>query len=278
MSAFGEYRWLALLITLIYVYIGECIKAFAFSALLWWGSIGLNLFNKRLYMMWNSKISLLLFVVSFLSLTACKKGESNDVKTDESAVEVAAKSAVTDKTIKIAFVGDPVVDFRDGKSYKTVKIGNQLWMAENVNYLDPKSMDSYCYDNKEENCEKYGRLYKWDAAMKACPKGWHLPSKTDWETLFNLAGGYDGAGQTLKAKSGWNDDDNGADSFGFSLLAAGYRGANEYFYNEGYEAYFWSSTKNSKHLMFSMYVEKGNSYVGSSYNKKYAFSVRCVED
>ena len=79
-----------------------------------------------------------------------------------------------------------VVDMRDGKKYKTVKIGSQTWMAENLNY---ETQDSYCYENDESNCSKYGRLYTWTAAKKACPSGWHLPSKAEFETLFSSVGG-----------------------------------------------------------------------------------------
>jgi len=102
-------------------------------------------------------------------------------------------------------------------NYKTKQIGNQTWMAENLNYnvegsrevkYDVKS--GYIYSTLsnaeiEANNAKYGRLYDWETAMKVCPSGWHLPSADEWQELVDFAGGIDVAGKRLKAKSGWND-------------------------------------------------------------------------
>jgi len=115
-------------------------------------------------------------------------------------------------------------DPRDNKQYKMVTIGNQTWMAENLNY---NASGSKCYDNDENNCKKYGRLYNWETAREACPNGWYLPSKIKWDILVNFAGGKDIAGKKLKATKGWNYDDknartgNGTDEFGFSALPGG---------------------------------------------------------
>ena len=108
-------------------------------------------------------------------------------------------------------------DPRDGKKYKTVQIGSQTWMAENLNY---EIADSYCYNNDTSNCKKYGRLYTRDAALKACPAGWHLPSMDEFKVLIETGGGEKIAGEILKSKSGWNDGGNGSDAFGFSALPA----------------------------------------------------------
>ena len=190
-------------------------------------------------------------------------------------------------TSAFAATQESLVDKRDGKAYKTVKIGNQTWMAENLNY----NVDSsFCYNNEESNCAKYGRLYKWNAAMKACPDGWHLPSKEEFEILFKFVGGaqedawkWENAGKMLKSTNGWNEyegkDGNGNDAFGFSALPAGYRNGNGDFNNEGNRAYFWSSTESVSGSAYYMGLDfsKDDAFLNSFY-KTHGFSVRCVKD
>jgi uncharacterized protein (TIGR02145 family) len=110
-------------------------------------------------------------------------------------------------------------DSRDGQKYRIVKIENQTWMAKNLNY---NADNSKCYRDSITNCEKYGRLYDWKTAMKACPSGWHLPSKAEWEELSDSIGGSSVEGMFLKAKSGWNNNGNGIDLYGFAALPGGY--------------------------------------------------------
>jgi len=124
--------------------------------------------------------------------------------------------------------GNILTDSRDGEKYKTVRIGKQTWMAENLNY---NATGSKCYDNKPVNCDKYGRLYNWSAAQSACPVGWHLPSDSEWTRLTDFVGS--SAGKKLKSTRDWNKNGNGTDEYGFSALPGGNGNSNGYFDNVG---------------------------------------------
>ena len=179
-----------------------------------------------------------------------------------------------------------MTDSRDGQTYETVTIGTHTWMAENLNY---EVDESWCYDNDVSNCSKYGRLYEWNAAAKACPRGWHLPTKVEFETLFDVAGGIEIAGSRLKSSSGWNDVNSnhimyqtvkGYDSFGFSALPAGKWYEEGGFGCEGYNAYFWSSTE-TDYSGVAYYMELDHdteyAYLGVQ-PTDFALSVRCHKD
>ncbi len=164
-------------------------------------------------------------------------------------------------------------DPRDGKVYKTVQIGSQTWMAEN---LRVKSEGSWCYEGKESNCQKYGRLYNWDAAETACPAGWHLPTIEEFDALL-VAVGENVANKKLKSTSGWRENGNGDDAVGFSALPAGGRDNDGSYYNEGKSAYFWSEDNGyGVYYMFHSFGS-GRSAVGK-YDEDDGFSVRCVKD
>ena len=164
-----------------------------------------------------------------------------------------------------------LTDTRDGQVYRTVKIGDQVWMAENLNF---ETDSSYCYNDSAKYCAKYGRLYEWSAAMEACPSGWHLPDTAEWRTLLDAAGGDSIAGTMLKSTSGWNSDGNGTDDFGFTVLPAG-GWVNKMF--EGEAAGFWSSVGYGNYAAairlladtFAVRLISGRTYVGHS--------VRCVK-
>jgi uncharacterized protein (TIGR02145 family)/uncharacterized repeat protein (TIGR02543 family) len=170
-------------------------------------------------------------------------------------------------------------DNRDNKSYKAVTIGNQTWMAENLNY-EPSSGNSWCYEKDDSYCSQYGRLYNWSTAMEVCPVGWHLPSRGEWNTLVDYVGGSLTAGKALKSTGGWYNNGNGTDDFGFSALPGGNRYYNDgSFFGAGNYGNWWAATEDSSGGAYcrSMYYYDDN--VGEfNYYKSYGFSVRCVGD
>jgi uncharacterized protein (TIGR02145 family) len=172
-------------------------------------------------------------------------------------------------------------DSRNGKTYRTVTIGKQTWMAENLNYQIGKS---WCYENNNSNCNKYGRLYDWNTAMTACPAGWHLPTYREWVELAIYAGGsctYGNggmAGKTLKSTSGWYGKGNGIDDYGFSALPGGYYYGGDFYY-AGDRGYWWTATESGSESAYSrdMYYYYDCVYEGSA-GKGYGYSVRCLRD
>ena len=202
-----------------------------------------------------------------------------------------------------SFVDGWMVDPRDKQLYRVVTIGEQIWMAENLNY---KTENSWCGGGSGENegdCSKYGRLYTWAAAVGksedecgygktcglsgkvrgVCPEGWHLPDNAEWNKLFTAVGGKSTAGKKLKSQSGWKDyggtSGNGTDVYGFSAFPAGGRYSSGNFCYEGSDAYFWSATECDSDYAYSvdLYYDYEDAYL-SSYNKYGAFSVRCLKD
>ena len=185
-------------------------------------------------------------------------------------------------------------------------------MAENLNY---ETENSWCYGDDPANCAKYGRLYTWAAAVGrdedecgiyhacnlgegdirgACPKGWHLPSQSEWEALIVAVDGSiteytssNTAGTKLKSATGWTaySGITNEDAFGFSALPADtrYYPIGNYGY-KGYGTYFWSSTEEiisypAYRHAYLMGLDYGNDYAGKYDNDKvYGHSVRCLKD
>ena len=228
------------------------------------------------------------------------KNSSSSAQNEASSSSVALATPCKTETEDNCEYGT-VLDDRDGQTYKTVKIGDQWWMAENLNYETANS-DWY---------KKYGRLYTWAAAIDSvklatdvdnpldcgydktcglsgkvqgvCPEGWHLPSYDEWNTLFTAVGGQSTAGKVLKSQTGWTayDGITNEDAFGFSALPAGFKysiGVGDYDH-EGFYAHFWSSTEYGSDYAYGMvlYYNGGNANLGD-YDKYVGFSVRCVKD
>ena len=169
-------------------------------------------------------------------------------------------------------------DSRDNKTYKTVKIGSQIWMAENLNY---NVSGSKCYKNESSNCTTYGRLYDWATSKIVCPSGWHLPSDAEWTKLTDYVGGVSTAGSKLKAKSGWKSSGNGTDDYGFSALPGGNGDSDGNFYEAGYSGFWWSSgeVEYDSVSAYIWHMGDGNEYASRFYGSKATLlSVRCVQD
>ncbi|MBP5439512.1 MAG: hypothetical protein J6Y14_01190 [Fibrobacter sp.] len=151
--------------------------------------------------------------------------------------------------------GPLLIDERDGRSYKSVVIGNQIWMAENLKYDMAGSYADTCIKAKNNHAisclELFGRYYTWSAAKKACPEGWHLPDTTEFRELVNASGGW----ENLKSKTSWGSKtadlgyvtNNGVDAYGFNAYATGWYSVKEpyHFTCYGIEAEFWSSSGSS---------------------------------
>jgi uncharacterized protein (TIGR02145 family) len=196
---------------------------------------------------------------------------------------------------------------RGGRTYKTVVIGTgenvQTWMAENLNYATD---NSWCYNDIASNCDVAGRLYSWAAAIDSatlykeqeldcgykkdcsetlpskvqgvCPRGWHLPTKAEWEKLFENVGSSTAA-KILKSQTGWCSGCNGEDTFGFSALPAGNRVSAENYQHVGSFAYFWSATETSTERASYVQIQVDYSKPNlNADNKYYGYSVRCVKD
>lgn len=205
---------------------------------------------------------------------------------------------------------EEIVDKRDSQVYKIVKIGNQWWMAENLNYryLEPNykvDSSSFCYNDSIQYCEKYGRLYLWSAAVDgaglfsdnakgcgygehceptlpvrgACPEGWHLPDWDDWSELFDFVGGQGAASKALKSKTGWKNDANGLDTYGMALFPAGVRSMVDIGMYSCLDCYveFWVSSYKDDYMSQSLSFGKEGLGFGQG-TQDYAHSVRCIRN
>jgi len=251
-----------------------------------------------------------------------REGSSSSSKAKSSSSSAKSSSSSAKSSSSVAYV-EPcrtdsvdtceygeLVDERDGQTYKTVKIGTQTWMAENLNYAylqQTRSFDSisWCYNDSVEYCAKYGRLYTWAAAMDSagtwsangkgcgygktcsptypvrgvCPEGWHLPTQMEGNTLFTAVGGELTAGKMLKSTSGWIISGNGTDAYSFSALPAGRRFNKGGYYDEGHNAHFWSSTEDDSDDAYDMYLfYYYAAALLTDFTKYNGFSVRCLKD
>ena len=231
-------------------------------------------------------------------------------------VDELAQPCKTDSTDTCEY--GTLTDERDGQTYRTVKIGDQWWIAQNLNYAYPESDDgldtlSYCYESIAKNCDVYGRLYTWSAAMDSaavfsengkgcgegvvctpvlpvrgvCPEGWRLPDTTDWNKLFTAIGGKVNAGRLLKTDTSWRYESfaSGKNAYGFSVNSVRFGRKSDFDGNHGYVgmwARFWTSRQYvflaSDWALYYTFKYNDTDVSLSRTAKAGGMSVRCVKD
>ena len=189
-----------------------------------------------------------------------------------------------------------ITDERDGQTYQTVTLGDQTWLAQNLNY---ETDTSWCYEDAPANCETYGRLYTWEEALTACPADWHLASDEEWSTLIKyldpkadpnagvmeseIAGGKLKTTGTIEDGTGlWRRPNAGATNVsGFSAVPGGIRFPTGFFNQMGNQVTFWTSTEFNANSAWFRYLDYGVDDVdrdNTVITKAYAVSVRCIMD
>jgi uncharacterized protein (TIGR02145 family) len=201
------------------------------------------------------------------------KNSSSEEERKRTETMEAQKNNARQNLLQMEKNANYFTDSRDGQKYRTVKIGEKTWMAQNLNY-QPQAGNSWCYDNDNSNGNIYGRLYDWNTAMNASPTGWHLPSRQEWIDLVTFVGN-DMAGVMLKSGVGWN----GTDNYGFSALPGGNRNADGNFNNANNNGCWWTATEKGHDNAYYRYMNKYNEVVSEYDNgKNFGFSIRCVQD
>ena len=165
---------------------------------------------------------------------------------------------------------DEILDVRDGQKYRTITVGNLIWTADNLNY---KTDSSFCYQDDEDNCMAYGRLYTKAAAEKACPAEFHLPTDQNFESLWTKAGADFNAAYLLKSAYGWSGETNGNDTLKFSAMPAGNRFDDGTYGNLSKATFFWSQ---ESHVWYTSSKSMGFNYTEKP--ESFGFSVRCVRE
>ena len=188
-------------------------------------------------------------------------------------------NCVTTKHLNSNMAYGEFLDERDNQVYRTIQIGEQVWMAQNMNYYVE---GSDCYASDTLKCLSNGRMYPWIIANQICPNGWHLPDTADFNRLVDFVkqnnGGKDIAPNLITGKK---------DIFGFSSITSGGYGTGAKF-TEGDKQYYWTSTaleedpetiENESWLAWVRYLSASGKYLSyARFNQKWLLSIRCLKD
>jgi len=250
-----------------------------------------------------TKLSVLMFIAIAIGFSSCKKDD--DKKDDKS-----------DSNNNPSLQYGSFTDTRDSKTYKTIKIGTQTWMAENLAYIGSDiqhitdkdewswngNHDAWCYYNNSDVIgETHGVIYQREAANIACPSGWHLPSASEWDKLsvylrdngfdYNGEIGSMGIAKSLATNYGWKVStfrgDVGSTELseyrnktGFSALPSGYRSSGGYFEYLEEKGFWWNTSDNDDNSFgYYHYLIWDNTTISSGvFSQKYGMTVRCIKD
>ncbi len=188
-------------------------------------------------------------------------------------------------------------------SIKSITIGNQTWMAENLDVSAFKNGDPipeaktkeewlkaciakkavWCYYNNDPaNGKKFGKLYNWYAVKDSrglAPAGWHIPKEAEWDALIYKLGGKDVAAKKMKSTGGWKNGGNGTNESGFNALPGSFRDPYSTFYEMGSSGYWWSSSEFITGTAgYGFEIEGGYSMISKNIYEKDGLSVRCLKD
>ena len=190
---------------------------------------------------------------------------------------ITVSAAEVSTTLQIQCRAYPwLQDSRDNKIYKTIEVGTQNWMAENLSYQSPGAVD-YFKDSNTVIPAVYGKLYQWSEAINVCPSGWHLPSDNEWTTLQQYIGGSN-VGYELKSSNNWLQG-NGSNSYGMNVYPAGLMKPDSSFIGLGTQTWFWSATEFDADNARLRKIFSSSDGVTQGYNNKaHGLSIRCVKD
>ena len=235
---------------------------------------------------WNGRVRARVLLSSYAS------GVLDTLKIDTSTL-------VNDIPWNSAVAYSNLIDSRDGQSYRTIQIGSQIWMAENLNY---RRDSSWCFAASIDSCIKYGRLYQWASAMDTstifnsaifthvnpykgiCPISWHLPSDSEYGALIKYSDSSKSA-INLKSTTGWNSL-GGTDTFGFRALPAysssslGISNPNRSSSNNiGYTLFLWTSSQKAAGQIYRKSIDYSfPNVISDVMSGNSAFSIRCIKD
>ncbi len=248
-----------------------------------------------------------------VQVTLVGSGTPITAQTDNFTATANGNSGTCTFDVTVVSCEAPFTDTRDGQTYTTVQIGNQCWMAENLNIgtridgnvdqSDNGTIEKYCYNNDEANCDTYGGLYQWNETMQyvttegtqgICPDGWHLPTDDEWKTLEMELGmtqaqadgtGWRGtnegskmAGNAFMWTNGPLENDPEFNTSGMTVLPAGFRNTDGSFFGQSSYAYLWSSNEYGSYAWRRLLYYSQTDVNRNTNGKACGFSVRCVKD